>query len=68
MSELTEEDRNSILYFIREKGDITRWCDYEKNLEAMKSELPYVMQALSAVKQAERLLELELDRIWDEKS
>ena len=35
MSEaITDEDRRMINYFIRVKGDITRWCDWDEKQDA----------------------------------
>ena len=53
---LTEEDRGMIEYFITEKGDITRWCDWEKKKAAIEEELPELIAALKQLDIAERTL------------
>ena len=46
--ELTEVDVVMLIYFWENKGDITRWCDYNKR----KHLFPSVLAAIAAFNQA----------------
>ena len=62
---LTDEDKSSIAYFIREKGDIERWCDYEKKKHLIEAEYPELIAALHAKLVAERTLEAIVKSIYN---
>lgn len=53
---LTEEDKNMIVYFIKEKGDITRWCSWESKKQEIEEEFPELINALKQLEIAERTL------------
>ncbi len=63
---LTEEDRNMICYFIQEKGDIARWCDWEERRDIIAAEYPELIAALTSLKIAERTLDAIVERIGNE--
>lgn len=56
MSQLTPEDIRSIKYFITDKGDITRWCDWEAKKEQVRLQFPELIAALHAQITADRTL------------
>lgn len=58
---LTDEDRRMIVYFIREKDDITRWNGYEQRKELIKCELPALAHALEMRAYADRMIMHELN-------
>ena len=53
---LTDEDKAMISYFIGEKGDITRWCDWEDKKHVVEKELPELIDALRRLDSAEKTL------------
>lgn len=46
MSKITQEDRNSLRYFHEEKGDITRWVNWEDKKELFFEEYPELRTAI----------------------
>lgn len=64
---LTEEDRADISYFIKEKGDITRWCDWEKKKGLVENELPHLIDALRRLDSAEKTLVAIADTLYYQK-
>jgi len=54
--EVTEEDRNMVVYFIQEKGDVTRWVQWEKRKGVIGKEYPELIAALDAQIVADRTL------------
>jgi len=57
VSQLQIEDLRSMQYFHKEKGDITRFCDWEKLKPLVRLEYPEVIAAMAALKVAERTLD-----------
>lgn len=57
MSKLTSEDKELIAYFFFNKGDVTRWCDWEEKKAQVKNEYPHVIFSLDNLKLAEDTLE-----------
>lgn len=53
---ITEEDRRMVKYFLEEKGDVTRWCDWEEKKEALFTLYPELHTALFNLDVAERTL------------
>ena len=45
-NKLTEEDVDTIKYFWLEKGDLTRWVDWEKKLPLIKKQYPELIDAI----------------------
>ena len=62
MIKLTEGDRNSIIYFIKEKNDITRWDEWETLKDTILEEYPDLQLALSL----ERAASIIMDRVLEE--
>lgn len=56
MDEITEEDLNSIKYFWSEKGDLTRWCDWNKKLPALRRQFPEIVAAWESYQTAIRTM------------
>ena len=50
---LTEDDFHSVRYFIKEKGDITRWVHWEEKGDAILAINPQLKAALRAQEDAE---------------
>lgn len=42
---ITAEDLEAIRYFWHERGDITRWCDWDTKAEALKAQFPEIVKA-----------------------
>ncbi len=53
---LTDADRNSIKYFIEDKGDITRWTEWEEKKDAIFRGYPALRSALFNLEVAELTL------------
>ena len=53
---LTQEDRAMIAYFITEKGDVTRWCEWDEKKAQVEKEMPELIEALKRLDIAERTL------------
>lgn len=60
---LTAEDYRTIRYFIIEKGDVSRWCDWEQKKAEVASERPELIAALTNVLVAERTLRAIVDSL-----
>ncbi len=60
---ITDSDKRSILYFIREKGDITRWCAWKEKKDEIKREYPKLIKALKKIKKAEKKIGKVLDNL-----
>lgn len=63
MTKVTNGDRRMIVYFQRDKGDITRWSFWKERLPAIEAEYPELIKALRDCEMAERILDLVLDKI-----
>ena len=63
---VTDIDRNMISYFIKEKGDITRWSSWEKRKKDIGSEYPELIAALNNLTIAERTLNAIVEKIANE--
>lgn len=62
---LTEEDISSAAYFIKEKGDITRWSNWEEKKPLFMRQHPGLIAALSRVEFAERELSQIINAMED---
>lgn len=58
---ITEEDLAMVKYFIREKGDVTRWIDWEEKKNAIFQFYPELRTALHNLERAE----LELKHVLE---
>jgi hypothetical protein len=63
---VTEDDINMIDYFINQKGDITRWCHWEKRKEEIEKEYPELIAALNNLTIAERTLNAVVKNITNQ--
>ncbi len=63
---VTEEMRNQVLYFIKERGDVTRWTGWEENKGLILSEYPILMLALTQETLAEQVMRAALVLIEDD--
>ena len=63
---VTDEDKNMICYFLTEKGDITRWCHWEKRKADIKEEYPELIAALTGLIIAEKTLDAIVEKISNE--
>jgi len=46
---LTKDDKNMVCYFLKVKGDITRWCDWENKKDEIFKEYPDLEVAFRCV-------------------
>lgn len=53
---ITEEQKNMLLYFWEEKGDIERYCDFENVLPELQKQYPEVLKAWNDYKISKRTL------------
>jgi hypothetical protein len=60
---LSDEDKSMIRYFIQEKGDVTRWCDWEERKSQVEKEYPELIEVLNKIETYERLLKAVLETI-----
>jgi len=58
---ITEEDINLIKYFIKHKGDINCWIDWEEKRDAIAKLYPELTDALQQVSRANDYLEMVLN-------
>ena len=63
---LSDSDRRMIKYFITEKGDITRWCDWPEKKTLVAKIYPELIDALDRLKIAERTLKAVVEKIAQE--
>jgi len=63
---ITDSDKNMICYFIQEKGDITRWCDWEKRKTDIAIERPELIAAINNLEIAKRTLSAIVENIGNE--
>jgi len=61
---ITQDDRNMVVYFMTEKGDITRWCAWEEKKEEIFKEFPQLEKALKDVTLAEDYLQFVIDKYF----
>lgn len=64
--EITEEDRQMVLYFIQEKGDITRWSDWESRRGVIFRAYPALKTALDYLAVSETMMDNVLNRIEED--
>lgn len=55
--QLTDEDMNSIVYFHREKGDVTRWCEWNEKKHLLQKENPALWHAFQQLEIAQQTLD-----------
>ncbi len=60
---ITEEDRRTIRYFVQEKGDITRWSEWDEKKDAIFATWPQLRVALHNLDVAERNLDMIVEGI-----
>ncbi|AAQ96587.1 hypothetical protein [Vibrio phage VP16C] len=60
---ITPEDLGTMKYFIEEKGDVTRWCDWDEKKAAIFELYPGLRRALNNLELAETQLRHELEGI-----
>lgn len=60
---VTNADRRMISYFIMEKGDITRWVNWNSRKEIIEAEYPELVKALQDYAAAEKILHLVVKNI-----
>lgn len=63
---LTEEDKSDIVYFWQEKGDLTRWCGWERAKPAVAQEYPEIIKAWEDYRAAVRTLNIVVKHLADE--
>ena len=62
---MTNEDINMMLYFIEEKGDITRWSSYPEHKAEIAERYPDLVIALAEIDQGKKHLRWALRDIKD---
>ena len=67
-SKLTNDDLNMIVYFHREKGDLTRWCDWENKKDQIKVEFPELIAAHDNLIVAKRTINAIVENISNDSS
>ncbi len=60
---LTVEDKRMIKYFLKEKGDITRWSDFKDKAQEVFEEFPLLRIALDSKHKAEKLMKEALREV-----
>ena len=63
MSEVTNTDLVMVRYFIAEKGDVTRWIDWEERKAAIRAEYPHIIDAIERLDSAKRTLQAIVDTL-----
>ena len=65
---VTDSDRNMIVYFIQEKGDIERWSSWNERKVDIEAEYPELIAALKAVFIAKKTLNAIVEKIGNDSS
>lgn len=65
MEKLTEDDLHYLQYFHKQVGDITSWSDWEEKKALVKAEFPEIVHAIEMKQTAERILNVAIKAIWD---
>ena len=60
---ITDEDLRSVRYFIEEKGDVTRWTDWDEKKAAIFALHPDLRLALNNMEVAELALKHALENL-----
>lgn len=63
---LTDEDKSDIVYFWREKGDLTRLCSWERIKPALAREYPEVLKAWEDYRTSIRTLNAVIRNLEDQ--
>jgi hypothetical protein len=63
---VTESDINMIDYFLIDRGDITRWCAWEKRRPVIEKTFPELIAALNTHEVAKKTLARVARSIVDE--
>lgn len=63
---LTPEDKSSIQYFWEEKGDLTRWVEWNHKIDIIKNEYPELIRAVENLTIAERTISAIVKVIGDD--
>lgn len=63
MSEVTNTDLVMVRYFIAEKGDVTRWIDWEARKSAIRAKYPHLVDAIDRLDSANRTLKAIVDTL-----
>ncbi|MCK5563720.1 MAG: hypothetical protein KAJ07_00600 [Planctomycetes bacterium] len=58
---LTEDDLGMFWYFYVDKGDITRWCDWEKKKPLFEKQYPELIRALNNIEIEEKYVGLIIE-------
>lgn len=60
---LTSEDLNALVYFWRDKGDLTRWVEWKTKLPLIERAYPEIMWAMRALQRAEDAMDAAIARV-----
>jgi len=60
---LTDDDKNMVDYFWKEKGDIERWVSWEERKSEIAKECPALVKAWEDYKAAEAILNIVVDSL-----
>lgn len=64
---VTEEDVLMVSYFLKEKGDITRWSSWKDRKKVILKKYPALGDAISRLASAEQTLKMVVDGMeWDD--
>lgn len=62
---VTIHDIEMVTYFLQDKGDVTRWVDWEKRKSVIAKEFPELIGAMDVLAVSERTLDTIVSRIYD---
>ncbi len=60
-SRLTSSDVETMAYFILERGDVTRWSQWEQKKDLVAEQFPAIIRALQEIKYQEAVLRAAID-------
>lgn len=63
MEKLTEQQIDDLKYFWWEKGDLERWCDFEKLKPQIEKEFPRIIYLWEEHKSCVKMLNVIMDSI-----
>jgi hypothetical protein len=62
-NKVTDDDITMIQYFFYDKGDITRWSQWEERKPIIAKEYPEIIQAMDNLNIAERTLRAVINQL-----
>jgi len=63
---MTNDDKRVLLYFYREKGDVTRACSWPKIRAQLEAEAPHILRMMEEKERLEARIDAAIDTFCEE--